>query len=358
MNKTTSIYLDLLRFISALLVVFYHAKFPRFDGSWLKAVGAFGHDAVMVFFVLSGFVIAYVTSIKENDLATYVKKRIARLYSVALPALLITVILDYLGSAIDPEIYTGSHYESDLPILRFFMNLFFLNEIWFESWRAFSNGPFWSLSYEFWYYIVFASWFYFSSYKRWFYLIVSMLIAGPKIMILMPVWVMGVITYYVSTRKSFSFYLSIILCLLPIFLYWYIRDSGVQKIIYIETTKVLGKEFLYEKLNFSRWFISDYIVGLLVSMHIMGFVMLSKNIKFNNFAAQLITYLANMTFALYLLHYPLLQFFGSFINNGIIIFTLTFSTVLLISPYTEGAKNHWLFVINKVILFVRNKKKR
>ena len=147
MNKALSVYLDFTRFLAAMLVFFFHASYTRFDGQWLSAVGVYGRDAVMAFFVLSGFVIAYVSNNRETHLRDYSISRLARLYSVVVPALLLTLLADYIGRRIDPSMYAGDYYQDSQPILRSIANLLFVNEIWFKSWRAFSNGPFWSMTF-------------------------------------------------------------------------------------------------------------------------------------------------------------------------------------------------------------------
>ena len=45
---------------------------------------------------------------------------------------------------------------SDQWVTRLLSSLAFTNELWFVSIQAFSNGPYWSLNYEVWYYIGFA----------------------------------------------------------------------------------------------------------------------------------------------------------------------------------------------------------
>lgn len=57
-----------------------------------------GVQAVDAFFVLSGFVIAHVSAVKERDARTYFISRAARIYSVAIPAIILTSILDAIGS--------------------------------------------------------------------------------------------------------------------------------------------------------------------------------------------------------------------------------------------------------------------
>ena len=354
MNKTASIYLDLLRFCSAILVVIFHASYARFDGGWLKSFGAYGHDAVMIFFVLSGFVIAYVTSFKETKLSDYAKSRLARLYSVVVPALILTLVLDYFGKILDPSMYAGLQYQDSDPVYRFFANIFFINELWFSSWRAFSNGPFWSLSYEFWYYVVFASWFYFSGYRRWIITAMAILIAGPKIMLLFPVWAMGVMTFHLVSKVSLNKFVAVVFAVAPLGLYIVIRTSGMQKFLLAETVELLGRDFVYTDLLWSRRFLSDYIVGALVSVHLIGVMALSKSFSFPSITGKLIRFCAGMTFAFYLFHYPLLQFFGSFVKEGVFIVILTSIAIVLLAPITEGRKRSWQIFFDKIFATVQN----
>lgn len=354
MNRTTSVYFDFVRFISALLVLTYHAKFARFDGAWLKEVGAYGHDAVIIFFVLSGFIIAYITKEKESTFEIFAKSRFARLYSVVVPALFLTLILDFFGKSLNLGMYEGQHYQASEPVFRFISNLFFVNELWFDSWRAFSNGPFWSLSYEFWYYAIFAAFLYCSGRKRWFVVCGVMLIAGPKILLLFPVWMMGVVTFHLSQKIKSSSFLSIVFAIAPLILYFFYKDAGVKSILLKETIELLGRDFVYQNLNFSRWFLSDYIVGWLVSVHFIGMISLAKSFNFPLFLEKPIQYFAGMTFSIYLFHYPLLQFFGSIFYNGIVTVILTFLSIMLIAPFTEGKKRECMVLIEKLSTVVSN----
>jgi peptidoglycan/LPS O-acetylase OafA/YrhL len=120
MNKTTSVYLDLIRFLAGLAVLLGHASYARFRGEWLQGIGFLKHDAVIVFFVLSGYVIAYVATHKEDDIIDYSISRFARLYSVVLPALLLTVFLDNWGALLDPQRYSGYAYDMTTLWLGFF----------------------------------------------------------------------------------------------------------------------------------------------------------------------------------------------------------------------------------------------
>jgi peptidoglycan/LPS O-acetylase OafA/YrhL len=132
----------------------------------LYAATGYGHQAVMVFFVLSGYFIG--TSVMESvgklqwSWRTYLVSRITRLQLVLFPALVLGALWDRIGMRIPqaaPLYYDGLYkfyvpsvaLRSTVPL--FLWNFFFLQSIVSPVFG--SNGPLWSLSYEFWYYIVF-----------------------------------------------------------------------------------------------------------------------------------------------------------------------------------------------------------
>ena len=117
MTRQTSLYLDVVRFTAAMVVFIGHVSGQRFVGGLFWQLGAYMDEAVTVFFVLSGFVIAYVIDQREDDAERYAVARASRLYSVALPAILATVLLDHLGMAIRPDLYGESWGFSDRALL-------------------------------------------------------------------------------------------------------------------------------------------------------------------------------------------------------------------------------------------------
>ncbi len=172
-------YLDLARFIAAFMVVLSHLRgfvfvdFNQFDHSSLAwsafyfATG-FGHQAVMIFFVLSGFLVggAVVSRAAEArwSWTDYAILRMTRLWTVLVPALVLTALWDQIGMALTGSPFyagtMGAVYNSggSLDPLRygaaaFFGNLAFLQTIAVPSFGT--NGPLWSLANEFWYYLLF-----------------------------------------------------------------------------------------------------------------------------------------------------------------------------------------------------------
>ena len=91
MNRVTSIYLDGIRFSAAVVVFLDH--YSMMGNTWLWWAFPYGSEAVLAFFVLSGFVIGYVTERRETTATAYAVNRMARIFSVALPALAATALI-------------------------------------------------------------------------------------------------------------------------------------------------------------------------------------------------------------------------------------------------------------------------
>ena len=143
MNRETSIYLDVVRFGAAVAVYFCHAGLERFGGGPLWQFEFLGTPAVVVFFVLSGYVVAYATDKEVVSARDYFIARASRIYSVALPAILITMAFDAAGSAIRPDFYRLPAQLIDHSLQNTVSCLLFLNELWGRHVIPGSNNPYW-----------------------------------------------------------------------------------------------------------------------------------------------------------------------------------------------------------------------
>jgi peptidoglycan/LPS O-acetylase OafA/YrhL len=129
----------------------------------------YGHEAVLFFFVLSGFVIhlGYAKRLAAEganarfDWLGYMIRRARRLYPPLVFAMLLTLGLDKAGAAQGWSIYrSGTPYalinSSIQPVHDMhtaLANLAFLMQSWVPSWG--SNGPLWSLHFEWWFYMIY-----------------------------------------------------------------------------------------------------------------------------------------------------------------------------------------------------------
>jgi peptidoglycan/LPS O-acetylase OafA/YrhL len=177
LTPRASAHLDWIRGVSAAAVMVGHVRglffldYPELSRkspalALFYALTGLGHQAVMVFFVLSGFFIStsVTFALRERRWSwrAYLINRVSRLELVLLPALLLGALWDQIGLHLSSgyALYHAGLYKFYVPsvalrstVSGFFGNLFFLQSIRFQVFG--SNGPLWSLSYEFWYYILF-----------------------------------------------------------------------------------------------------------------------------------------------------------------------------------------------------------
>ncbi len=163
----------MIRGLAALFVLTGHVRGLFFidykdlpHPSWLLrmiyALTGLGHEAVMVFFVLSGFFIggSVLSTLERWSWRSYLVNRLTRLYVVLIPALLLTAAIDQVSMQMpgghtffDLPIphFTSPHGRDSLPI--FLGNLFFQQDILVPAFGT--DSPLWSLANEFWYYLLF-----------------------------------------------------------------------------------------------------------------------------------------------------------------------------------------------------------
>jgi peptidoglycan/LPS O-acetylase OafA/YrhL len=169
--------LNWLRGLAAVAVLSGHVRSLFFLESTQKSstlgraayfATGLGHQAVIVFFTLSGFFIGTsVVGTGRNGTwswSQYTLRRLTRLYVVLLPALLLTAAWDSLGVTLFglDGIYGGRlgapwlrlpDVAQSLDATVLLGNLAFLQDLAVVPFG--SNGPLWSLSYEFWAYCTF-----------------------------------------------------------------------------------------------------------------------------------------------------------------------------------------------------------
>ncbi|HEY0866057.1 MAG TPA: acyltransferase [Fimbriimonas sp.] len=171
--------LDLIRGIAAIAVLLGHWRYlffadfrevtaPGLGTKFFYFLTGFGHESVMVFFVLSGYLVG--TSVRSAvgqgrwSWSSYASARLGRLYTVLIPALLIGGTLDFAGASTlgSAGVYAGADpFRAMLPAAPqtqlgtdvLMANLAFLQTV--QSPTFGSNSPLWSLANEFWYYVLF-----------------------------------------------------------------------------------------------------------------------------------------------------------------------------------------------------------
>jgi peptidoglycan/LPS O-acetylase OafA/YrhL len=296
LDHAFSLYLDLVRIAAACAVVMAHfGYFHIFDDSQIARIADLGREAVIAFFVLSGFVIAYSAEQRNPTLRDYAAARCARLYSVVLPLLLLAFALSALAAACGVRVSGG--YQLLKPWLYIPFHLLFLGELWgfveAPPWLL----PYWSLNYEAWYYVLFGAVFYLKGRMRLLGLAVFALM-GPKLWLLLPLWVSGVLLYrwqktHTVDRRVARAGWALTLVLLAVWA-WYDPEPRLRQVAQA------AWPFHGMRMGSADRVLADYTVGMLVLANFAcarhaGFGLLLR-------AARPIRVLSAHTFTLYLSH--------------------------------------------------------
>jgi peptidoglycan/LPS O-acetylase OafA/YrhL len=297
LDRTFSLYLDLVRIAAACAVVMAHfAYFRIFDDSQIARIADLGREAVIAFFVLSGFVIAYSAEQRNPTLRDYLTARCARLYSVVLPMLLLAFVLATLAADILGT-HVSSAYQLRKPWLYIPFHLLFLGELWgfveTPPWLV----PYWSLNYEAWYYVLFGAACYLKGRMRLLTLAIFLLM-GPRLWLLLPLWISGAFLYrwqktHTIGRGMARAGWALTLVLLAMWA-WYDPEPGLR---------LVARDawpFASLRMGSADRVLADYIVGVLVLANFAcarhaGFSLLPR-------AARPIRFLSAHTFTLYLSH--------------------------------------------------------
>lgn len=303
-----SLYLDAVRFAAAALVVVAHLLMLRLiDARAAAFVPDLGREAVIVFFVLSGFVIKYSVEHKHASLQDYVVARCARIYSAALPVLVAAFAVAALVLKFsDVDVAMG--YQIAKAYIYVPFHLLFAGEFWNLTESPPWLIPYWSLSYEVWYYVLFGIAYYLTGAKRLVLLAAVLLLAGFKLWILLPVWLSGAWLYEWSKSNTIAPGLA--------------RSGWLLSIAALCAFKLLDADVYLRALGSAIWpftglrlvsadrYLADYVVCALVLINFAC----ARSMRFTwlRAAGGPVRALAGYTFTLYLVHFLVLMVWKSF----------------------------------------------
>ncbi len=323
-------FLELVRSLAAIYVVFYHIHQKINFGKAGDILFNFGQEAVMIFFVLSGFVILYSVENKAKELTPlkYFKARFLRIY----PVFIISCIIAYACNCIIYNAWVS------IKITQFLSNVCMLQDFYsgkpgIHVTPYMGNLPLWSLSYEWWFYMFFlVLFFYIKSNKAYIYVCIISCI--------------GLITYlYYPNQISLWFMYFILWWLGAEVAKKYVNVSHNPRNLYVTfLTAVLMLIILilfamyYKKDHalifgfFPVLFIRHFFAAILFAAFLWSVDVQKIKVSSTNFLA----WLAPYTYAIYIFHYPLLNLFNSknWLNgiSGILLFLMV---VFILSYITE-----------------------
>lgn len=308
--KNKSILLNILRGTAALLVCVSHIRNYFFVDYYeiininyfdkiFYALTSMGHTSVIIFFVISGYLVGgdVIDRYKNNlfNKRKYAIDRLVRLWVVLIPALLLTLALDCVGiNLTNGEGYDGtwSHLVQSGPSINitndslnfttFIGNIFFLQTIIVPTYG--SNTPLWSLSNEFWYYLLFP--------------IIVSIFFGKKI--LLKLFIISIILFYLPFEIVFAFLYWIIGAFTPITGFYIFKKNKP----FIKTSIII---FILSILI--QMYSKNYFGNLILSLGTGILIFSLVNIKINCYILKKYADISSdISFSMYLCHFPIITF--------------------------------------------------
>lgn len=313
--EAASLLLDIVRFSAAIVVVVGHLTFRELH-TGLPDLHIIGEYAVPVFFVLSGFVIRFVTRTRENTLKEFFIDRASRIYSVTIPAMALTLVVCVICFIIDRHHFVSQWGAvSNHPLARIFLNLTFLSQSWGHNTIPFVDAAFWSLSYECLYYVAYGFLFFLRGWTRVIALAIWAAISGPQVLFLFPIWFLGCWIYdlyhsirLTSAARTLRILVSIYL-VVAIVTYFAGRESLLLfPFTLVKSFAQLTNPLVLLHIPALRATLSALATGTLSGVLMFLALVLSDAVvisRKNGWTRQ-VRRIADGTFAIYLMHYPLL----------------------------------------------------
>ncbi|MCW3837267.1 acyltransferase family protein [Sphingomonas canadensis] len=309
--------MDALRFVLAAAVAFGHAwallvEDYRATGNpavnTLYFAAGFAHASVILFFVLSGYWITRSVAGRVRSgwsWRGYLVDRLSRLMVVLVPALALGGMLDavalyligsptHLGET--NTFVLNTDVGANLAPENLLGNLVFLQEIFVRPYG--SNGPLWSLAYEFWYYIWFPALLLSWRLRRPSLALVALLLAvqAPALAFGFLSWLCGSLLYFTEARLTRSSLVARLRGKLPL------ATTGLA----------FGAVLLWGRTG--SFSIEDPLLALSFSLVLL--TLLLTNPPLVPGIQRCAAYGAGASFSLYAIHFPLMAFAAALLIGG------------------------------------------
>jgi len=370
LSPSSSLLLDLIRVLAAQAVVIGHSI------GWLNIAPALRPPrapymqtaAVVVFFIMSGFLVSYTTEIKSSSgkysFGEYFIDRFSRIYTTLVPSLFLIAVIDFVHIWLFPETYGYlGEYVKAFDFRTFLGNLLMLQDHpvlrWLSRLMSGINGgigelvnitsfgsarPLWVVAIMWWVYM-FYGWFVLSQNKLrktgvWYWLVLSFLAIVPFYNFegrgsgLALMWFFGVGVNFVRAQGFLS----------------QCRKRGLM----------LGSlAMLLVGMGYAYVFTGSYSLGCAALLSISLLLAIEGLGRPGNSPPQrlwsFVKYCADFSFTLYLLHYSIIELLLPLVKDwnpwlSLAVFVITTNAIsALVATVTEG-RRHWVRARLRMVL--------
>ncbi|MEY8716925.1 acyltransferase family protein [Francisella philomiragia] len=318
-DDNISKYLNSLRFLAAFMVMISH----MFQIFYLNRIGVsftplyiipfrvMGSIGVIIFFILSGFVMLHSISVKD-DIFLFIKLRIARivppLWAAIFMSIIIYLFLFHLMGFTD--LNSSDDLYSVRPSLYVPVESFLKALLLFPDMGLAINGPLWSIGFE------------------WnCYLLLTLIFIFVRNRFLLALFLIATLFYYCNVR-ILGFFLIFSLGMFWYLIYYYLNKKAIfclsffcmfvslVLILYLFTKEDI---LLINQISSIKTLFIELIVGIFISS--IMFFLFSLRINFaKSSLCRALSWNAEYSYSMYLIHFPILVIFAAFFHKFIIVF--------------------------------------
>jgi peptidoglycan/LPS O-acetylase OafA/YrhL len=335
--------LDSLRGLASLYVVLHNLVYGLYglnliSEGW-KLFFFAGQEAVMLFFILSGFVIYLSTHQKNLDFRSFFVRRFRRIYFPFVLSILLSILIFYFNGNLADK-FSWKELLGNLLLLQDFGRVKPGN--WFSPFLG--NLPLWSLSYEWWFYMLFYPLYKFLPKSKRLYIILAFSAASYLIYTAYPnhiclvgsyliIWWCGVELATCFCEGKFSFkQVQIITISLSLMMF-----LSLLPILQVQEIKFGVYPFLVFR-HFSAALLMIWV----------GFFWYQHNFYCFDRLLGIFAKLAPISYAIYIFHFPILvqlnltpifnNFYLEYFLKSCLLFSLAYITEIKLQPVI----NRWL----------------
>jgi peptidoglycan/LPS O-acetylase OafA/YrhL len=218
------------------------------------------------------------------------------------------LVADAIGLRENAASYQGSFQALSPGLL--VRSVLFIGEQWNTHRYPGSNGPYWSLGFEVWYYVTFGAFLFAPRQWGWLLAAAALAFIGPKVALIFPAWLFGMAVYHYCAAHGMPhcaarrlspatgwILLAVPLAVLAVY----------QMAPYPQPYLQAFQNITFDPDRFLSLG-QDYLVAALFSAHLIGFVTLSATFApWLERHARIIRWISGATFSIYLAHLPIMH---------------------------------------------------
>lgn len=327
MNNAQKTYLDLLRGFAAQLVLLGHIySMVLFPGETL----GLGDLGVIIFFILSGFLISYTSLSKVSrgnySFSAYLTDRFFRIFVPYIPAVVLILLLDsYVYNYTNNRVYFEHYGIKDLlatlgmlqqhPVGLFFDKLLGISQVKLSTFG--SARPLWTVAIEWWLYVVFGLALFFSwNSRHWLILLVAFLVSA----------IVPLFNSVAGTGQGLSLLWILMACLAYFYLQSgemvqerlseYLRNSYRHRFLFVlflgilfllMTTRFFWISYIEPGFVFERPIFYDFNLYVLIAIILITVFIALGSVQTEE-RCRSVMFVADYSYSLYLIHYTLIFF--------------------------------------------------